>query len=41
VEERYSCLAVGRGELLGARDAVLLLSRDEIVQQANVEKIGD
>jgi hypothetical protein len=40
VEERYSCLAAGRGELLGARDAVLLLSRSEIVQQANVEKIN-
>jgi hypothetical protein len=39
MEERYSCLAAGRGELLGARDAVLLLSRAEIVQQANVEKI--
>jgi hypothetical protein len=40
VEERYNCLAAGRGELLGARDAVLLLSRSEIVQQANVEKIN-
>jgi hypothetical protein len=40
MEKRYSCLAAGRGELLGARDEVLLLSRSEIVQQANVEKIN-